>query len=248
MKKPVFLISDKDINEEIDLIYYFSKFDWILNFFKIDSKTYNNLSSDKKYELISNIVNNVFKKNETKINLAKEQLNKIISKNYNEIIDEFAKIFNIVYEGEEIYKISVGICPICPRFLKDKRFDVCFNNSTEYCLQTLIHEMTHFYWFEKFSKVFKNISSKEYESPNLPWLLSEIVVDCIIKNSNLNKFIVDEHIVYNIFYKTNINNENLIVYFNELYKNSESIDDFIIKSVNYINKNKREFQKLALMC
>ena len=59
--------------------------------------------------------------------------------------------------------------PICPRFLKERFFDVFYKNSEYGALGMSIHEMIHYVWFYVWNRLF-NDSYDEYETPSLKWI------------------------------------------------------------------------------
>lgn len=252
MKKPIFKVVIKPIEKEIEIVSEFlldknQNFAWLFDFFNIDLANFNNLNIKNKEDLIRNEIEQIYKKEEKNFITKIKDINYLINKNYDFIINEFAKIFNNKYEDEEVYSIEIGVKPICPRFLNEKSFDLSVSYSVDYMLQVIIHEMLHFYWFDKFKEILPEIKREEFEMPNLPWVLSEIVVDPIMKNTELKKFLVNNP-AYNIFYKTKIKDKNLLDVFNNLYNNSQNISDFILISMNFVNKNKTFFKNLANNC
>ncbi len=72
--------------------------------------------------------------------------------------------------------------PIEPRFLREHRFDLFYKNSEKGAIGQCIHEIIHFAWFYVWHEIFQD-SWGEYERPSLKWILSEMVVESIMKDS-----------------------------------------------------------------
>ena len=97
---------------------------------------------------------------------------------------------------------DVSINPISPRFLKEQRFQVFFFNSEKGALGMSLHEIIHFVWFAKWNQVFGD-SYNEYERPTLKWILSEMVVETLMKDprlSSLNPYFPG--CIYSYFFKS----------------------------------------------
>ncbi|WP_346698163.1 hypothetical protein [Catenibacillus scindens] len=76
----------------------------------------------------------------------------------------------------------VSMNPIEPRFLREHRFDLFYKNSEKGAIGQCIHEIIHFAWFYVWHEIFQD-SWGEYERPSLKWILSEMVVESIMKDS-----------------------------------------------------------------
>jgi hypothetical protein len=74
---------------------------------------------------------------------------------------------------------------ICPRFLKEQYFDVFYLNSERGAIGASIHELVHFVWFYVWNQLFRD-NYDEYERPSLKWILSEMVVESVMKDSRLS--------------------------------------------------------------
>ncbi len=99
---------------------------------------------------------------------------------------------------------NVSMNPIQPRFLEKQHFDLFYLNSPQGAIGSAIHEIIHFVWFHVWNQVFAD-SYQEYESPSMKWILSEMVVEPIMRDSRLssiNPYFPLEHggCVYPYFY------------------------------------------------
>ena len=137
----------------------------------------------------------------------------------------------------------VGLDPVCPRDIQQHTFDAFYRFSPEYAVSTALHEITHFVWFHFWQKHF-NDDPVEYDSPRLKWVLSEIVVETIIRNSEINDLIEQpKYIAYSYFYNMTINDELIFDTMKKLYLERKDIYDFMEKAYNWIKNNEPELRK-----
>ena len=137
---------------------------------------------------------------------------------------------------------DIGLNPICPRDIEHHRFDIYHYFETGYAMSTALHEITHFVWFYIWHEHF-NDNPDEYDSPNLKWVLSEIVVETIIRNSQINDLIEQpRYIAYSYFYDMTINDELIFDTMKKLYLGRKDIYDFMEKSFDWIKKNEPELR------
>lgn len=182
-----------------------------------------------------------------KLNASLNEYNKVVSKTIKdfqdfwnsiekEIFNQLEKVFEIKFSGAKKCCAYLTINPICPRHLDNFSFEVNYKSSPRYAVQTTIHELIHFVWFEKWKTIFKDFDKKEFENPHAIWLFSEIAIEPIIKNTSLNKFMETDQPAYNYFYKKEINNQNLFDIMNELF-NKNNIENFMIKGLDFVKQN-----------
>ena len=142
---------------------------------------------------------------------------------------------------------NVGLNPICPRDIQNHSFYIYHYFDLQYAITTALHEITHFVWFYFWKKHFQD-NSTEYDFPNIKWLLSEIVVETIIRNSEINNLIKQpQYIAYSYFYDMTINGELLFDIMKKMYLKRTDIYDFMEKSFNWIKNNESELrEKIAI--
>ena len=139
-------------------------------------------------------------------------------------------------------KAEVGLDPICPRNIQDHTFHVYHRFEPKSAMSIALHEITHFVWFYFWQKHFKDNPS-EYNGQTLKWLLSEIVVETIIRNSEINA--LTEHpkyIAYSYFYNMEIDNKLIFDTMKKMYLERKNIFDFMEKSFDWIKKNETELR------
>ena len=136
----------------------------------------------------------------------------------------------------------VGLNPICPRDLSDNSFSVYYYFDPNYAVSMALHEITHFAWFYVWQSHFKD-DEEEYNFPHLKWLLSELVVETIIRNSDIAKLTPPpEYIAYNYFYSMNIAGVPIFDTLHAMYINRKSFTEFMERAYNWICKNEPELR------
>jgi len=101
-------------------------------------------------------------------------------------LSELSKIIQTDWPAREISAL-ISINPICPRFIETWEFSVCPDNKTPNMI--IAHELSHFLYFQKLHEVIPKIKKVEYEFPNNPWVLSEIVTTIILNDVRLKKIL-----------------------------------------------------------
>lgn len=94
-----------------------------------------------------------------------------------------------------------------------------------------IHEIIHFVWFHVWNNYFHD-SYDEYELPHLKWILSEMVVEPIMRDERLraiNPYFDGGGCVYPYFYTLKIENRPILDILYEMYQ-SMSMVEFMKKS------------------
>ena len=139
----------------------------------------------------------------------------------------------------------VGMNPICPRFLKERYFDIFYKNSEKGALGMSIHEMIHYIWFYVWNSYFRD-SYDEYETPSLKWILSEMVVESIMSDerlSSINPYYPREQggCVYSYFLDMFIEGRLILDTIAELYRKNHMID-FMRLSFEYCQKHENEIR------
>lgn len=149
-----------------------------------------------------------------------------------QIVDALQDAFKVnLREVFNDMKGYITFNPICPRYLENNTFDIFYLNSEKGALGLSIHEIIHFVWFYVWNNHF-NDSCDEYESPHLKWILSEMVVEPIMRDERLksiNPYFNEGGCVYPYFYTLKIENRPILDILYDMYK-SMSIIEFMEKS------------------
>lgn len=135
---------------------------------------------------------------------------------------------------------NLSINPIEPRFLKEHCYDTFYLNSEKGAIGTGIHEIIHFVWFTVWNRLFQD-SYDEYERPSLKWILSEMVVESIMKDerlSSINPYFPRENggCIYPYFFDMIIDDKLLLDTLDEMYL-TQNIEDFMQNSYAYCKEH-----------
>ncbi|MFI3255209.1 MAG: hypothetical protein R3Y63_12880 [Eubacteriales bacterium] len=152
----------------------------------------------------------------------------------NQVIDALENAFDT--DLKEIFndtKGNISFFPICPRYLSEHSFDVFYQCSEKGALGIALHEIIHFIWFHVWNEFFDDDIS-EYETPHLKWILSEMVVDCIMRDERLSTInpYFEEGCAYSYFYTMKIEEIPILETLFNMYR-SMKIQDFMKKSYEY---------------
>lgn len=142
-------------------------------------------------------------------------------------------------------RCHVSMNPICPRFLQERRFDVFYLNSERGAIGLGIHELIHFVWFHVWHRLFGD-SWEEYETPSLKWILSEMVVEPVMRDprlSSINPYFPREHggCVYPYFFDMEAGGAPILDTLDEMYR-TQSIGDFMKSSYAYCQAHEAEIR------
>ena len=160
-----------------------------------------------------------------------------------EIFLTLNKIFDVSFAGKN-FLAGIMFNPVCPRYLETLLFEINYKMSVQEQLNIIIHELIHFYFFKRLKLEFPEFSIEDFDSPNLPWLFSEIAIDAIFKCTPLNKFLTNQQPAYIYFYDKKFNGQNLMKIFENLFQEN-NILDYMKKSLKFINDNAEYFKKLV---
>ena len=141
---------------------------------------------------------------------------------------------------------NVTLNPLCPRFLKEHYFDVFYMSSERGALGLSLHEVIHYFWFHVWNGHFGD-DYDEYETPSLKWILSEMVVEAIMRDkrlSSLNPYFPRENggCVYPYFQNMLVNGSPILETIDALYRRN-SITDFMEEAYTYCLKHEKAIRK-----
>lgn len=143
-------------------------------------------------------------------------------------------------------RCNVSMNPIQPRFLKERYFDIFYLNSERGAIGGSIHELVHFVWFYVWNRLFGD-SYDEYERPSLKWILSEMVVESVMRDerlSSINPYFPREHggCIYPYFFDMEIDGKLILDTLEAMYK-SRSIEDFMRISYIYCQQHEAKIRE-----
>lgn len=248
-KDPGYKYSVESLSEFIKQDEFWSK--PIFHFFPELSKFKGQFDKcDDNKDIVEKISGTVFELYEAR---EKEIQSKIISyqehwNNHEKLINErFSSIFQ--FDTRSIFNnlvCNITLNPISPRYLKEHIFDVFYMNSEKGAIGSALHEIVHYLWFYLWNQRY-NDSYDQYESPSLIWILSEAVVEQILKDEDFNKInpYYQDGNAYPYFYNMSIKGKPLYDYLDQMYKNN-SIDGFMNKSYEFMVRNEKEIRSQML--
>ena len=142
-------------------------------------------------------------------------------------------------------RCHVSMNPISPRFLRERRFDVFYRNSERGALGMAIHELIHFAWFHVWNGLFGD-SCDEYERPSLKWILSEMVVESVMRDprlSSINPYFPREDggCVYPYFFDMEAGGAPILDTLDRMYR-AQPIQDFMKSSYAYCLEHEGEIR------
>lgn len=185
-------------------------------------------------------------------NLIKDRINKFNNDNkdklkkyellWNRYQDKYINIM------EDYFKISLnkeinaylGLLPVCPRFIEGLSFyfDLC---DEERFIDICMHEICHFYFFEKCKKIFKNWKYEDFDNPSLLWYLSEIVIDAILNRKEVQSLFDHQFRSYDNFYDIYLENKCIVDIIKDIFDNND-IECAIKKGLIFLKENEVEFR------
>ena len=137
-------------------------------------------------------------------------------------------------------RCNLSLNPIEPRFLKERCYDTFYLNSERGAIGGGIHEIIHFVWFHVWNRLFGD-SYDEYERPSLKWILSEMVVESVMKDerlSSINPYFPRENggCIYPYFFDMVVDGKPILDTLDAMYQ-SQSIEDFMRNSYAYCKEH-----------
>lgn len=141
---------------------------------------------------------------------------------------------------------QVSMNPISPRYLKEHTFTILYLNSEKGMIGLAIHEIIHFVWFFVWNRLFQD-SYEDYESPSLKWILSEIVVDPIMRDprlSSINPYFPLENggCIYPYFFDMQVDGKLILDTLDTMYR-SQPMEDFMKNSYAYCLAHEAEIRE-----
>ena len=213
---------------------------------EIDHEHYDALPASERDKYISDKLHAIAPARATIIADKIKAQNEYWTQNHKKLNDAFSDAF-----GCDVSKIlnnitgRIGLDPICPRNIGASSFDMFYEYSADYMNETAVHEMTHFVWFHIWHEHF-NDNPAEYDSPHIKWILSEMVVDVIVRNSALVRFFGDldkkRDIVYSYFYDMEVAGRPILETLADMYRSADDITNFMETAYKYVCENEPELR------
>ena len=146
-------------------------------------------------------------------------------------------------------RCHVSMNPIEPRFLKEHCYDTFYLNSEKGAIGGGIHELIHFVWFYVWNRLFGD-HYDEYERPSLKWILSEMVVESVMKDerlSSINPYFPRENggCIYPYFFDLMAEGKPILDTLDAMYR-SQNMEDFMRNSYAYCQAHESEIREHIL--
>lgn len=229
----------------------------ILHFYpQIDKHTLMSLNLTEKQKYLNYVFSDIYE------NLREEINSKVICynshfQNYKgQIEDALSDAFDL--DASSIFNDLTGnvtLNPVCPRFLKDRYFDVFYLNSEKGALGLSLHEVIHYFWFYVWNGHFGD-SYDDYETPSLKWILSEMVVETIMSDkrlSSINPYFPKENggCIYPYFQNMIVDGSPILGTIDTLYRRNSIIvfmEEAYAYCIKYENEIRRHIEAAENVC
>lgn len=243
-----------DIEDNLDSLVWYSKPENSknspLNFYKLilrlfpelNGKLKENMSDEEIYLILDKeirpILENLFMNSSDYL-----KFQEVWDKVNDNIMQDLANKLNIKWSCDEII-CRIGLLPFCSRDILGKTFDVNYGGKSENIIATVIHELCHFIYFEKWMEIFPDYSEEEFDTPHIAWYLSEAMIDPLINNEVFHKYTDDYLSSYTVFYETFIDGKSIIDILRK-YVNDYPIEIAIKKGYELFKKYEKEIKQNA---
>lgn len=222
---------------------------WLDSFFyffpDIKKDMFFELNHNERFEFLKEYFTNIKDKNYDELLSKNNVYNSYWQMNEPEIVSAFEDVFEIDLSNEFNDLIcQTSFNPINPRYLDHNKFEHFYLESEKGALGTALHEITHFIWFHVWQKNF-NDDAANYETPHLKWILSEMVVEPIMKKSglsSLNPYYGSKSCVYPYFYTMKTDGKPIL---EELFilLETNNITSFMEKAYAYCMRHEVEIRQ-----
>lgn len=221
-----------------DSLFYF--------FPKLNKEVFQMLDFDAKKKYITDEFKEVYQEQEELLNQKAEEYNNHWKKHRTQIEDALSEAFEL--DAHLLFNdLKAEICfnPVSPRFLKERYFQIFYLNSERGAIGVSIHEIIHFLWFHVWNQIFHD-SYDEYERPSLKWILSEMIVESIMRDerlSSINPYFPRENggCVYGYFQDMKVDGRMVLDIIDESYRNN-NIRTFMQESYSYCQRHEEEIR------
>ena len=203
------------------------------NFFPdIEKEKFKTLTNEQRKQYLIDYFSSFEKENKEIITKKIYKYNERWETYQSQIVDALQEAFGInLMDLFNDMRGYITFNPICPRYLENNTFDVFYLNSEKGALGLSIHEIIHFVWFHVWNNYFHD-SYDEYESPHLKWILSEMVVEPIMRDERLksiNPYFDGGGCVYPYFYTLKLEDKPILEILYDMYQ-SMGMVEFMEKS------------------
>lgn len=141
------------------------------------------------------------------------------------------------------FKARITLNPVCPRYLDYNAFDVFYKNELREIKRIILHEVSHFIFFQKLKEIYPNIDKRKFDRPHLIWKFSEMIPSVILGDERIQKIFKHKPLVYDQIQNTSIQGRKILDYLHEFYNNRKDFEDFVKKSLSFLESNRKELEE-----
>lgn len=213
---------------------------------QLDREYASTLSVSAKKEYFEKTLKNIYEEQEKciseKIAVYSEHWEKCKPQIIGALSDAFKIDCGKIFDDMEC---RISLNPILPRYLDEHAFDMFYLCSEKGFIGLAIHEIIHFVWFYVWHGIFED-SYEEYESPSLKWILSEMVVESIMRDtrlSSINPYFERNQggCIYPYFFDMKVDEKYILDVLDEMY-HKQNITDFMKSSYKYCLEHEKEIR------
>lgn len=137
----------------------------------------------------------------------------------------------------------VSLIPFGPRTINERSFRIYYKATAQNMKATVVHELLHFIYFEKWKAVFPETNEREFNRPYLVWQLSEMVTEILLNDARLQKVFAHRFHTYPFYQKMQIDGKPLLSYLQGFYDGREDFADFLKKSLDFVKEHQEEINR-----
>ncbi len=241
------------LEEDIRIINHFlnptNNWDWSYRIYRnypdLEKKLKEISNYEKRMKITQDFFEQFFKNKKNKIMNETKRFQKEWDVINDDVMNVLSEIIEIDWPDEyKKFSARVSLNPICPRYIKEKNFDIFHRLPIDFMKCVCIHEISHFIYFEKWKEVFPNVKEEEFDSPHLVWHLSEMVPAIILNDKRIQDVFEYEFRSYTEYENFEINKKPILNYLRDFYDDKKDFEDFLKKSWNFVSKYEKEIKSI----
>lgn len=197
------------------------------------------ISSEMDYLTIYGITKKVLEKRYASeyllINKSVEEKNELVESLIAPAIKEMLKLFELPSISN--IECELGFFNPFPRNVIDCSYATHYDIPNEVFIRVSLHEINHMILFKKWQELHGYALDTEPSYPDPLWFLEELSIEPTLNSPQIQRIAPYKHKAYASFYEITINGKCLPSIFNDIYKESNNIIDYLNQSFSFINEN-----------
>lgn len=163
----------------------------------------------------------------------------------NDVMLDLSKRLNIKWPKDSLnIKARVGIMFYCPRYINQRTFNLNIKFNTSTMRSIILHEITHFLYFEKWKELYNDYDESHYNIPHIIWYLSEAIIEPLLNNCTFRKYTLQENKSNRDMSEIIVDNKSIVETLNNIFTNSSGVEEAIKKGYSYFLKNEKLIKKI----